>query len=113
MKPRDVVLIRLPQTGTGTPKLRPALVLANLPGPYQTILLAGISTQLKDIEANWDETINPGDNDFKSSGLRQPPVIRLSYLYAADETEINGWIGTMDQTRTSRLRQRLSQYLRT
>ncbi len=34
MKPGDVVLIRLPQTAGGPSKLRPALVLAALPGPF-------------------------------------------------------------------------------
>jgi hypothetical protein len=35
MHPGDVVLIELPQLAGGTPKLRPAMVLALLPGSFQ------------------------------------------------------------------------------
>ncbi len=55
MKPGDVVLIRLPQAAGGPPKLRPALVLALLPGPFQSLLICGISTRLRDLEPDWDE----------------------------------------------------------
>ncbi|MCI0378033.1 MAG: hypothetical protein L0215_10525 [Gemmataceae bacterium] len=56
MNPGDIVLISLPQPGGGS-KLRPALVLAALPGPYQNVLLCGVSTQLHLIVPNWDEMI--------------------------------------------------------
>ncbi len=55
MSPGDVVLIRLPQTSGGPPKLRPALVLGLLPGPFQNVLICGISTQLEELEPRWDE----------------------------------------------------------
>ena len=84
MNPGDVVLIPLPELGGGTSKLRPALVLAQLPGPYQTLLLCGISTQLQFVQTNWDELVQPGDADFGTSGLHKASAIRLSYLYAAD-----------------------------
>jgi mRNA interferase MazF len=57
VKPGDMVLISLPQIGGGAPKLRPALLLADLPGPYQNLLLCGISTQLHQLQANWDERV--------------------------------------------------------
>ncbi len=112
MNPGDVVLISLPQFGGGTAKLRPALVLTLLPGPYQNVLLCGISTQLHLIQANWDERIQPGDGDFAGSGLHQASVIRLSYLYAADATEIIGVIGRIDPTRLAQLRTRLADCVR-
>lgn len=112
MSPGEVVLISLPQLGGGGPKLRPALVLADLPGPYQNLLLCGISTQLQSFQANWDELIQPGDADYPSSALHHASVIRLSYLYAADPSEIAGVIGMIDPSRLQRLRQRLSDYLR-
>src|SRR4051794_37896254 len=97
--------------GGGTPKLRPALHLADLPGRYQNLLLCGISTQLKDLELNWDELIQPGDQDFASSGLHRPSAIRLSYLYAADRSEIAGRIGSISDARLGRLRQLLADFL--
>ena len=47
MSPGDVVLIALPQVGSAASKLRPALLLVGLPGPYQNLLLCGVSTQLQ------------------------------------------------------------------
>ena len=112
MTPGDVILIPLTQLGGATAKLRPALLLADLPGPYQNLLLCGISTQLQYLQANWDELVQSGDADFPSSGLHRPSVIRLSYLYAADPAEIAGVIGDVDPSRLHRLRQRMSDHLR-
>jgi mRNA interferase MazF len=112
LNPGDVVLIALPQIGGTATKLRPALVLAALPGPYQNLLLCGISTQLHQLQANWDELIQPGDADFAASGLHRASIIRLSYLYAADPVEIAGVIRQIESARLQRLRQRLSDHLR-
>jgi mRNA interferase MazF len=80
VKPGDVILIPLAELGGANVKLRPALVLADLPGPYQGLLICGISTQMQFLQTNWDELVQSGDSDFAASGLRRPSVIRLSYL---------------------------------
>jgi mRNA interferase MazF len=111
MNPGDVVLARLPQVGGGPPKLRPALLLAVLPGAYQK-LFCGISTQWQQIQANWDELIYAGDVDFPSSGLRHDSVIRLSFLVATEAADVKGIIGRIDLHRLERLRTRLADHLR-
>lgn len=111
MKPGDVVLIRLPQSSGGPPKLRPALVLALLPGPFQSILICGISTRLRDLQPDWDELIGTNDGDFAASGLHERSAIRLSYLYAADQREISGVIGRIESSRLQRMLQRLARRL--
>jgi len=108
MTPGDVVLIPLPQLGGGPPKLRPALVLALLPGPYQNVLICGISTQVEELQPDWDELVGPQDADYGSSGLHRASAIRLSYLYAADAEELVGTIGRVDGERLKRLRTRLA-----
>lgn len=112
MNPGEIVLARIPQAAGTPPKLRPALLLAILPGPYQRYLLCGISTRLQTILTLWDEFIQSGDADYASSGLHQASVIRLSFLYAAMPTELTNPIGTINQQRLARLRQRLSDHLR-
>jgi hypothetical protein len=52
MNPGDIVLVLLPGVVPGTFKLRPALFLAPLPGPYQTILVCGISTRMGNLALN-------------------------------------------------------------
>ena len=58
------------------------------------------------------ELIQSSDADFVSSGLHRDSVIRLSYLYAADGTEIAGAIGSIDPSRLQRLQQRLADHLK-
>ncbi len=111
MTPGDIGLISLPQFGGGPAKLRPALLLARLPGPYQQLLVCGISTQLHALVPDWDEFIDNTDAGFAASGLHQKSVIRLSYLYAASATEIVGIIGSIDAGRLSRLLSRLATLL--
>jgi mRNA interferase MazF len=88
------------------------LLLIELPGPYQDLLLCGVSTQLQQLQSNWDELLQSGDTDFVTSGVHHPSAIRLSYLYAADPREIAGVIGRIDASRLQRLRQRLADHLR-
>src|SRR5205823_6259968 len=80
---------RLPSPGSGVSKLRPASVLSFLLGPYQKALICGISTQLQQIQPNWDELVDVADLDFVSSGLKQPSVIRLNFLYGAARSQLD------------------------
>ena len=109
MNEGDIALAPLPQAD-GQIKNRPVVLLRRLP-PFGDFLICGISTQLHLLEANWDELIQPSDGDFAGSGLHQPSAIRLSYLYAADATEISGRIGSIDAARLDRLLTRLASHL--
>ena len=112
MTPGDVLLIRLQLANAAAPKLRPALLLANLPGPYQNLLVCGISTQLHQTVPDWDELLAPGEPDYAASRVRRASEIRLSYLYAATPGEVAGAIGRIDNQRLRRLRDRLVDRLR-
>lgn len=112
MNPGDVILTPLPQVIAGPTKLRPALLLADLPGTYQNLLLCGISTRLQFPSPNWDERIGPGDSDFASSGLHKESLIRLSYLFSVTQARVAGIIGRIDDARLHRLLARLADHLR-
>ncbi|MFI5382200.1 MAG: transcriptional regulator, partial [Tepidisphaerales bacterium] len=73
--------------------------------------LAGVSTQIQNVVADWDELIAASDGDYGASGLKKPSAIRLSFLYAADRSELVGVIGSIDSARFRRLRERLSRHL--
>jgi mRNA interferase MazF len=111
MEPGDVVLIELPQVGGGNHKIRPALVVAKLPGVYQNLLICGINTQFRDLQQHWDELIETTSADFASSGLRRASAIRPSCVYSADASEIFGAIGRIDLDRLDRVPQHLVQAL--
>lgn len=111
MKPGSVVLVRIPGvsgTEDGTrPKLRPALVIAVLPGPYQNLLVCGVSTRLENMEPDWDEVIADFDADFAATGLHRTSAIRPSFLAAIDSAAVAGRIGEVSAARLDRARSRL------
>jgi mRNA interferase MazF len=111
MTPGDIVLFRVADFIGGPPKLRPAVFLSRLPGPYQNLLIAGISTKLHDLEPLWDELLDPQQPDFATSGLHHPSAIRLSYPQAINSSRLEGVIGKIDVSRLQRLRKHLAEHL--
>jgi mRNA interferase MazF len=75
-------------------------------------LLCGISSQITNFLPNWDEFIDASDPDYIASGLHQPSIVRLSYLYAADPAETAGTIGAIDPARLDLLQTRLARQIK-
>ena len=78
MNEGDVVLTHLPQSD-GNLKYRPAIILRRMP-PFGDVLVCGVSTQLLQAAVDFDELIEPPDEDFAGSGLRASSLIRLGFL---------------------------------
>ncbi len=106
----DVVLTPLPQAD-GQIKNRPAVVLREMP-PYGDFLVCGISTQLHQEVAGFDDPIRSEHSDFPSSGLKATSLIRLSFLAVLPTDAFLGTIGTIDKGRHERLLERLAIHLR-
>jgi mRNA interferase MazF len=94
----------------GRRKNRPALILREMPR-YGDLLICGISTQLKQYTPNFDEIVRMEDPDFITSGLVKESLIRLTFLAAIQRTEVIGSIGSIDNSRHSRLLSNLANYL--
>jgi mRNA interferase MazF len=109
MNEGSVVLTPVPQAD-GQVKNRPALVLRRMPG-YGDVLVCGISTQLHQHVAGFDEIVTPSDADFASSGLRAASLIRLGFLAVVPRRNILGSIGSISPERHKRLLKTLSDYL--
>ena len=109
MKAGDVILLSLPQ-GDGRAKIRPAVLLRQLPG-FGDWLVCGISTKLHQAIPDFDDVIQRGDADFASSGLLSDSLIRLAFLTSFPDNQIPGAIGSISAQRLARLLQRLSVYL--
>jgi len=103
------VLARLPQAD-GKPKVRPALVLRQVP-PYGDLLVFGVSSQLHQAVAGFDELMQPEDEDFATSGLRVTSVLRLAYLLTLPRHQVEGTLGSVAAERHRRILQRLSAFL--
>jgi mRNA interferase MazF len=73
----DIVLARFPFTdGSGT-RLRPVLVLAEIPGAYPDFIVLFISSQLHQATPGVDLVLDSTHQAFATSGLKVPSVIRI------------------------------------
>ncbi|HEC03018.1 MAG TPA: type II toxin-antitoxin system PemK/MazF family toxin [Phycisphaerales bacterium] len=108
----SIVLFRFPQTDQLPGKLRPALVLRQLPGPHNDWLICMVSTQLSQQIEGLDECIKPEDRDFKQSGLKAPSLFRVSRLAVVDKSILFGSIGQISTDRLSRIKTSLSDWIK-
>ena len=104
-----VVLTPLPQAN-GQVKNRPAIVLRRMP-PFGDLLVCGVSTQLQHQVVGFDDLIEPIHQDYSTSGLKAPSLIRLGFLAVLPVTSFMGSIGTISSDRHRKLLERLAGYL--
>lgn len=83
MNEGDIALAPLPQAD-GQIKNRPVVLLRRLP-PFGDFLVCGISTQLHQRVADFDDVVTPGDKEFAASGLKAASLIRLGFLAVLPE----------------------------
>ena len=112
MKPGDIVLIRFPQTDLKAGKLRPALVLATLPGPYADLLLPMISSRVYQAVPDFDEIIDPSHSDYAITGLKVRSVVRLGRIASVSSSVINARLGRISPKQLRQIKNRLSDWLR-
>lgn len=108
----QVVLFRVPQTDLDEGKLRPALLVAKLPGDYDGWLICMISSQVKQFIPDFDEIVNEAESDFTESGLKVPSRIRIGRLAVVSDDILLGAIGQISNERLSRVKLRLADWLK-
>ena len=104
----QIVLFEFPKTDQVVGKLRPALIIRQLPGQYNDWLVCMISSQIYQQIPNFDEVIASNDSDFQQSGLKSSSVIRISRLAVVEGGILLGKLGQIDIKRLSRIKQKLS-----
>ncbi len=109
MQEGDVVLAPIPQAD-GSVKNRPAIILREMPR-YRDFLVCGVSSQLHQEVAGFDQRIGPADSDFAGSGLKVESVIRLGFLTVLPRNQVLGSIGAISPERHALLLRTLSDYL--
>jgi mRNA interferase MazF len=109
MNDGDIVLAPLPQAD-GRLKNRPAVLLRRLP-PFGDWLVCGVSTQIQQRVADFDELIAPSDPEFANTGLKAASIIRLGFLAVLPETVMLGTIGSISCERHHRLLVSLCRHL--
>ena len=109
MKDGDIALASLPQAD-GKLKHRPVALLVRLP-PFNDFLVCGISTQLQQAVADFDEMVTPADPEFSATGLKAASLVRLGFLATLPETLLLGRIGRLSPARHHRLLTNLCHHL--
>jgi mRNA interferase MazF len=108
----QIVLFRFPQTDQFAGKLRPAVVLRKLPGPYDDWLICMISSQTSQAIAGFDEVISADSVDFQRSGLKMDSVIRIARMAVVQRGVLVGAVGEVGSDRLSRMRSKLADWMR-
>ncbi|MBK9216586.1 MAG: type II toxin-antitoxin system PemK/MazF family toxin [Chloracidobacterium sp.] len=109
MKEGDIVLVAMPQADNAV-KNRPVVFLREM-RPFADALVCGVSTQMRQMVAGFDEFVSGEDEDYSSTGLVEPSLIRLGFLAVIPQSKIAGSIGAISSIRHRRLLEKLGSYL--
>lgn len=109
--PGDVVFIDFPYADQASSKLRPALVIAMIPGKYNDVLIAAISSRLYQAVPDFDEVIRQTDEDFQLTGLKIPSLVRLGKLTSVESQMISARLGNISSARLVQIKERISAWL--
>lgn len=107
----QIVLFKFPQTDQIQGKLRPALVIREIPSSHGDWLICMISSQLSQQIPEFDEIIREDDFDFGMSGLKTSSVIRISRLAVVSNKVLLGSIGNIDSSRLVSIKKKLSAWI--
>ena len=111
-EPGQIVVFRFPQTNLQQGKLRPALLIAKVPGRFDDWLTCAISTQLHQAIDDFDEIIREDDPDYAASGLKTDSLIRVGRLGVLEGTLLEGAIGKIAPKRLKKIKSRLADWLK-
>jgi len=98
-EPGQIVLFRFPRADLSESKLRPALLLSEVPSPYEDWLICMISSQVHQRIDGFDELIEKDDEGFARSGLKVRSVIRIGRLAIVEGEMLEGRMGTINPER--------------
>lgn len=111
MKPGHLVLLRFPEADLQAGKLRPALVVAIAPGQHGDVLLALVTSQVRQEVVGFDEVVAPEDPDFAATRLKARSIIRLTRLTSVSPQVIEARLGVTSATRLANIRRQLAEWL--
>jgi mRNA interferase MazF len=111
-QPGDIVPAHFPFTSQGGTKLRPVLVLAEIPGPYPDFIVVFISSQLSQAVPGFDLVLGPTDPAFPRSGLKVASVFRIGKVASISGALLGGTLGHLDAAILKEIVRRLTHLFR-
>ena len=111
IRPGDLVVFRFPQTDLEQGKLRPALLLRQIPNDYGDWLVCMVSSQLHHQIKDLELIISRADLGFERTGLKGDSLIRSSRLAVVGEDIFEGKLGLLQPEMLQVVRERLSTWI--
>ncbi|MBI4493424.1 MAG: type II toxin-antitoxin system PemK/MazF family toxin [Chloroflexi bacterium] len=109
----DIVLARFPFTDHSGAKLRPVLVLAEIPGSYRDFIVLFISSPLGQAVPGLDVVLDPTHPAFRSSGLKVTSVFRVAKVASLSDALLAGVLGRLEPEVLDEIVSRLTRLLET
>lgn len=110
-RPGQIVLVPFPYADLSGAKLRPVLLLRKATNRFDDWLVCMVSSRLSQAEQDFDEIVDGTDADFAASGLKVPSVVRIGRLAVVEGALLMGLVGSIDEARLGRIRQRLAAWI--
>ena len=110
---RDIVLARFPFTDQTGAKLRPVLVLVEIPGAHRDFLVMFISSQLSQAVPQLDVILDPAQPGFRRLGLKVASVFRIAKVASLSAALLSGTLGRLDEAMFTEIIRRLTRLLET
>ena len=107
MKPGDIILVEFPRADLVKGKLRPALVLALMPGRHEDVFLAMITSKTHQVVVGFDILFSENDPKFVATGLKSTSLVRLTRLATVEKRIIVAKLGEIDRGKLNVIYDRL------
>ena len=92
-----IVLVSFPFDDFSEEKIRPVLCLTEFIGPHKHILVAFITSKVKEETLDTDILINKDDKGFKDTGLSISSKIQLHRIMTISSSAIKRELGYVDE----------------
>lgn len=102
----DVVLVDIPYLDASQAVKRPALVICD-PAQMLDVVIAGITSRIRDPLPATHYAIPRSHPDWKSSGLRLESAIRCDRIFTIENREIHRTIGSLSLATIAEIDERL------
>ena len=92
-----VVLVSFPFDDFSEEKIRPVLCLTEFIGPHKHVLVAFITSKVKEEVLDTDILINKDDKEFKETGLSVSSKVQLHRIMTISSSAIKRELGSIDK----------------
>ena len=102
-----IVLVSFPFDDFSEEKIRPVLCLTEYIGPHKHILVAFITSKVKEEVLDTDILIDKNDKGFKETGLSVSSKIQLHRIITISSSAIKRELGNIDQDMQAKVSSKL------